>query len=230
LHLQGFSRKLLAITRLKILSLLPKAARKNLMKFVLRLATVAITTIILLLFIQPVWAEGIVMTGTYNPVSDSYRWSNYCKILPGDSGIKACNLAITLNPSNPVNWNNRGEKLFNKARYVDALVSYNHALLIDPEYSLVLANRCAVLSELQKYAEALNSCELALSGNKEWGTLGEMLVWNNRGDVLFNLGRYEESLDSFEKALAINPWNESVLQNRATVMRKLGKVIKNDKE
>lgn len=197
------------------------------MKFIFKVILAIIVASILIL-VQPVLALDLnvpqlekIAVQVYNPATSAGRWSIYCKILSGEDGIEACNIALLLNPEDAVNWNNRGQKLFNMGRYVDALTSYDHALLIDSEYSLVLANRCGVLSKLEKYSQALASCDLALKGNQQWGNIGELLVWNNRGDALFNLGRYEESLEAFDKALMINPYNKSIIQNRAVVVRKL---------
>lgn len=151
----------------------------------------------------------------------------YCQILSGEDGVDACNLAIKFYPTDENLWNQRGEKLFTLGRYEEALISYNHALLINPEFSLVLANRCGVLSALEKYSQALISCEFALKGNQVWGEMGEALAWNNQGDVLFNLGRYQESLASFDRALAIVPDNQSIQHNRELVIQQLGLISGN---
>jgi tetratricopeptide (TPR) repeat protein len=148
-------------------------------------------------------------------------WSRDCLNLSGKSGVKACLYAIALHPENPTAWNNLGHKLFRLDDFDRALLAYNHALLLNPESSLVLANRCSALSAMKRYSEALASCELALQGDGHWGFEGEILAWNNRGDVLFNLERYEESLASFERALAINPSHKEVNYNRTVVLRKL---------
>ncbi|WP_096626097.1 tetratricopeptide repeat protein [Calothrix sp. NIES-3974] len=92
---------------------------------------------------------------------------------------------------------------------------------MNPESSLVLANRCGVLSKLEKYSQALTSCSFALKGDQRWGKTGEALAWNNQGDVLFNLGRYQESLASFDRALAIVPDNQSIQRNRELVIQQL---------
>ena len=84
-----------------------------------------------------------------------------------------------------VAWNNLGQKLFARGYDEAALAAYDHSLLINPEYSLGLANRCGVLSRLEEYDLALVSCELALKGDGPWGRRGSALAWNNKGDVLY---------------------------------------------
>ncbi|MEM9809065.1 MAG: tetratricopeptide repeat protein [Cyanobacteria bacterium P01_D01_bin.56] len=122
---------------------------------------------------------------------------------------------------NATAWNNVGQQLFALERYSDALLAYNHALLIRPEYSLVLANRCGVLSQMGEYSQALASCDLALKVNHHWGVNGSALGWDNRGNVLFNLEQYQEALDSFEKALIYNPGYENARRNRQIVLTQL---------
>ena len=118
-------------------------------------------------------------------------------------------------------WNNLGQQLFMQKRYPDALLAYDHALFIEPEYSLVLANRCGVLSQLKEYAQALASCDLALEFNHQWGAQGAALGWDNRGDALFNLERYQEALYSFEQALIRNPGYQNAQRNRQIVLTRL---------
>ncbi|NJK47810.1 tetratricopeptide repeat protein [Candidatus Gracilibacteria bacterium] len=158
-------------------------------------------------------------------VNHHHFWLANCLMLSGQAGVDACHCAIATNPTNPLTWNNLGQKLFGLGRYSEALISYNHALLIIPNYSLALANRCGVLDKLKRYSEALTSCELALGGDKQWGSGGEALAWNNQGDILFNLGLYEEALASFERALAINPNHEGANWNRMVMLHKLGRPI-----
>ena len=146
--------------------------------------------------------------------------------LPEQSEINSLKHAIAAQPGNATTWNNLGQKLFVSGQYADALVAYDHALLLAPDYSLVLANRCGVLSQLRKYTQALVSCNLALKGNKQWGAQGAALAWNNRGDALFNLERYQESLYSFEQALAINPGYQNAQHNRAIVIYQLEQIAK----
>ncbi|MEM9482752.1 MAG: tetratricopeptide repeat protein [Cyanobacteria bacterium P01_F01_bin.116] len=121
-------------------------------------------------------------------------------------------------------WNNLGQQLFTQKRYSDALLAYNHALIIQPTYSLVLANRCGVLSQLGEYDQALISCDLALEVNAQWGSQGEALGWDNRGNALFNLERYQEALNSFEQALSHNPGYSNAQRNRQIVLYQLNQL------
>lgn len=129
--------------------------------------------------------------------------------------------AVVSNPMNASAWNNLGSQLFSLNLYTEALFAYNHALLIDADYSLGLANRCGVLSKLGQYAQALDSCQLAIEINRHWGSQGAALAWDNQGDVLFNLQRYSEAIKSFEQALTLNPDDLNARRNWAISQHQL---------
>lgn len=133
---------------------------------------------------------------------------------------------VMANPLNSGAWNNLGYQLFSLSHYVEALAAYNHALMIDPDYSLSLANRCAVLSQLGEYVQALDSCQRAITKDHRWGEQGPALAWDNQGDVLFNLQLYQEALKSFEQAIALNPNYVNAQRNWAIVQHELSEIAK----
>ncbi|MGD1862685.1 MAG: tetratricopeptide repeat protein [Leptolyngbyaceae cyanobacterium] len=130
------------------------------------------------------------------------------------------------NPLNSSAWNNLGYQLFSLSHYIEALAAYNHALLIDPDYSLSLANRCAVLSKMGEYVQALESCQRAIAKDHRWGNQGPALAWDNQGDVLFNLQLYQEALKSFEQAIALNPDDLNAQRNWLIVQHQLSEISK----
>ncbi|MEM6452117.1 MAG: tetratricopeptide repeat protein [Cyanobacteria bacterium P01_D01_bin.105] len=131
--------------------------------------------------------------------------------------------AIRPDSSSSKAWNRLGQAFFRIERYEDALMAYDHALLIKPNYSLALANRCGTLSKLAHYNQALSSCNLALKGDGQWDEKDSALAWNNRGAALFKLKEYRASLHSFEQALMIRPDLKSVWRNRSVVLSLLKK-------
>ena len=147
-----------------------------------------------------------------------------CLELSGLRKFKNSYCAVINHSFDFVAWNNLGKELFIRGYDEAALAAYDHSLLINPEYSLGLANRCGVLSRLEEYEQAFLSCELAFKGDGRWGRQGSALAWNNIGDVLFNLKRYQESLSSFEQALAISHNYVGAQRNRAVVLQYLQKI------
>ena len=63
------------------------------------------------------------------------------------------------NGSPALAWYNRGLALANLQDYELALASYDGALKIEPEYSLALARKCQILSELNQQKQAITACD-----------------------------------------------------------------------
>ncbi|MEO1591766.1 MAG: tetratricopeptide repeat protein [Cyanobacteria bacterium J06632_22] len=142
---------------------------------------------------------------------------------PGWTIIESQFAEVAANPQNPTAWNNLGQLLFFIGQTPEALLAYDHALMLNPDYSLVLANRCGVLSQLESYQMALQSCDMAIEIDHLWGAQGAALAWDNRGDVLFRLEDYQASLASFDQALAVNPDYQNARRNREVVLAQLEK-------
>lgn len=60
--------------------------------------------------------------------------------------------------------NKSGKKLYKNKQYEKALVNYEAALQIKPNYADCLYNKALALASLQRYDEALVSYEAALKG------------------------------------------------------------------
>lgn len=165
---------------------------------------------------------GQTQSSTFDKTEFLY-WFKQCEHLQGQHALAACEQALKLNPHVAATWINHGQKLFDFRQYAKALTSFDNALLIKPDYSLGLANRCGILSVLGRYPEALDSCDMALLGDQQWGFSGQVLAWNNRGETLVKLKRYEEALASFQKSLAIDPHDVAAQQYRHVVLKKLNR-------
>ncbi|MEM9091457.1 MAG: hypothetical protein AAGC93_22295 [Cyanobacteria bacterium P01_F01_bin.53] len=106
-------------------------------------------------------------------------------------GIEPLQAAMATNPGSAEDWNDLGRALFASQQYAGALMAYDYALLINPDYSPAWANRCGVLSQLKEYTQALLSCALALKSDDEHRrSQGLALVWNSRERELLNLEEY----------------------------------------
>lgn len=97
---------------------------------------------------------------------------------------------------------NRGEDLFGRRRYYQALSAYNAAISISPNYFSALVGRCATFNQLFKYKKALVDCNKAIeiSPNNS-----NSKVWLLRGHALAGMGQYEEAIRSYDRAIVINP-------------------------
>ena len=97
-----------------------------------------------------------------------------------------------------------------------ALVHYNKALAINPNYADALNNRGNVLRDLGRPAQALASYDQALAINPN-----AIETLYNRGNALAELGRMEEALAGFERTLALKPDLVEALTNRGGALLEL---------
>jgi tetratricopeptide (TPR) repeat protein len=93
-----------------------------------------------------------------------------------------------------------GNAFYSKGQYQEALLSYNEALRLDPDYTVVHSNKGVVLYDLGQYQEALLSFNEALRLNPQMA-----FAHKNKGDALYNLCQYQEALQSFNEALMLDP-------------------------
>ncbi|MCK5523893.1 MAG: tetratricopeptide repeat protein [Thiomargarita sp.] len=134
----------------------------------------------------------------------------------------------------------------------DALISYDNALKIKPDYIIAWANRGYSLDRLGRNEDAIANYNRALQikpdNAEDWLGHGNALggltrdkeaiasydkalqikpdyasAWNNRGISLKNLGKYEETVASFDKALQIQPDYALAWRNRGNSLQNLGK-------
>lgn len=108
----------------------------------------------------------------------------------------------------------------------DAIISFDQALQLDPDYALAWYNRGISLDHLGRKEEALISFNNALQTTdfkKKRDTYFAELLWFNRGAVLADLGQYEESVASYDEVLLINPRDAGAWNNRGNSLASLGR-------
>jgi protein O-GlcNAc transferase len=98
----------------------------------------------------------------------------------------------------------------------DALVSYNRALQLAPDFAEGFMNRGNALLDLNLPAEAVASYDQALKLKPDLA-----LALTNRGVALSALGRHQEALTSYDRALQLKPDDPLALNNRANALRDL---------
>jgi tetratricopeptide (TPR) repeat protein len=95
---------------------------------------------------------------------------------------------------------NRGLALARAGRLLDARISYEHALRLDPDFVLARVNRGLVALELNLLDEALGDLKEAVAqGCRDVGVLTAL------GENLAKLGRRTEAETIFDELLAKNP-------------------------
>jgi tetratricopeptide (TPR) repeat protein len=103
-------------------------------------------------------------------------------------------------------------------KYDDAIVSYNMALNIDPNYKPALYNLIFAYYDSNRYNEALVTVEKLLALNPDYP-----YMWEMRGDILAKLGRYEDAIESYDTELKKNPNHHIAWKGRGASLAQLGR-------
>ena len=176
---------------------------------------------------QAITSENNKLLGDSEPSISVQLLRKNCFYNNGDYGVLACEKLITTTPNDPEAWNNLGYQYYYAEDYQKALFAYKQAIDLNSKYSLAWANICGLLSQVESYDLALQSCDRALLNDSYWGSDGEALAWDNKGNILFYLGRYQESLDAFNHALAANPNYTNASINRSVLLKHLKHFLPN---
>jgi tetratricopeptide (TPR) repeat protein len=131
-------------------------------------------------------------------------------------------------------------------------VSFDRAVVAEPNDANVWGSRADVLSRMRRYEDALESCEKALSLNgaddrvlsirgyvyNVLGRYNEALqdfdnalllrsdapnTWDRRGDALMYLGEPARALESYENALKLSPTHFHALSSRGDALQHLSR-------
>ncbi len=97
---------------------------------------------------------------------------------------------------------------FTEKRFLEALHGYDIMLNEDPDNALVLRNKASVLRSMERYAEALSTCDAALAAlvrSPRFGNDIAVSVWRNKASAYRSLRRFAEAIDAYDHALAIEP-------------------------
>jgi len=139
-------------------------------------------------------------------LKDFQFWYSQCLALSQEKqytqALPACEQAISLKPKsrNIELWSARGDALYHVGKYVESLSSYNKVLTNAPKNSLAIATQCAALFQLDRYDDAVDTCEKALQINGNWGNTSPSFAWLYRGLALRKLGHLDTALDSYNRA------------------------------
>jgi serine/threonine protein kinase len=96
-------------------------------------------------------------------------------------------------------WLATGNVYYDQDEFEEALLAYEQALAIDPNYSLAYIGKGIALRNMQRYAEALQAHERAIQLAPS-----DPVAYNNKSLVLNKLGRYRESVIFSQRALELS--------------------------
>jgi tetratricopeptide (TPR) repeat protein len=131
-------------------------------------------------------------------------------------------LAVALSPickaESSASKNNRGNRLYDQGKYVDAEKAYLAAQTDEPGKPEILYNLGNSLIRQKKYQEGIQVLGQAVNkGDRRTKENG----WYNAGNALFSAGNYKESAEAFVQALKLNPADRDAKHNLELALMKL---------
>ncbi|WP_159786063.1 tetratricopeptide repeat protein [Sodalinema gerasimenkoae] len=106
--------------------------------------------------------------------------------------------------------------LFFSGRYSDAIVAYQQAVQLKPDYHQAWSNQGSALFHLERYPEAIAAYNRALNIYPDYPE-----AWNNKGGALSKLGQYEEALAAYDRAVELKPDYVEAWNNRGLALMEL---------
>ncbi|CAL4122644.1 unnamed protein product [Meganyctiphanes norvegica] len=97
---------------------------------------------------------------------------------------------------------NKGNEYLGAGRALEALDLYNQAVVLDPSNHLIYSNRCAALTQLEEYQEALKDADRVLKLMPGWP-----MGYFRRGTALVYMQQYQLATETYQKGLALLPDN-----------------------
>jgi tetratricopeptide (TPR) repeat protein len=133
--------------------------------------------------------------------SQQEAWLRQCALKEAQNGsyqtaIDLFTELIEQNPTNAMDYNNRGLVYFQSANYAAAIADYNQALELNPRLDSVYNNRANYYASQGKYLAAILDYEQAIDLNPS-----NVRAWINQGITFRDLKMYDRALEYFDMAL-----------------------------
>jgi Ca-activated chloride channel family protein len=104
----------------------------------------------------------------------------------------------------------RGNHLYRKGQYEEALLSYQEALVQEPDNPKIHYNLARALYKMEKYDEAIGEFQMGLLEKKK---NFQANCFYNIGNCQFKKGQLDAAIESYKTTLLINPKDMDAKQN-----------------
>ena len=103
----------------------------------------------------------------------------------------------------------RGWKLQDEDKNLEAIEEYSKAIELNPDYELAYNNRGLAYYNLNEYETAIRDYNRAIKVEPDFA-----FAYYNRGSAYHKLGRYDEAMQDYNKSLELDPTDADVYNNR----------------
>jgi tetratricopeptide (TPR) repeat protein len=114
--------------------------------------------------------------------------------------LEICQIILEKNNLNVEALVNLGDVLVGLKQYEQAIISFDKAISIKPDFAEAWSNRGNVLLELKKNEQALKSHNNAITIKPDYAE-----AWTFRGNALLELELYKEALESYSQSIILKP-------------------------
>jgi tetratricopeptide (TPR) repeat protein len=127
------------------------------------------------------------------------------------------NASISQNPTNALNYNNRGYVKEIKSDFQGAINDYTNALKLNPNFEPAYYNLGNVYANKGDFAEAIKNYEKAAAINPN-----DANIYYNLGNTYTAKGNLERAIEEYNKAIGLNPYYAEAYNNLGLAYQALG--------
>lgn len=120
--------------------------------------------------------------------------------------------SIKKSPGKGRPYNNRGDALVDEQRYEEALLDFDKAIELLPQYAMAYYNRGNLYQKQKKYDLALEDFNYAIRYERDFDK-----AYNNRGTLYKETNRFDEAIVDYDRAISLNPDYFMAYNNRGSV-------------
>jgi len=114
----------------------------------------------------------------------------------------------------PVWLNERGISLLEEGQYEQAILEFNQAIALDPQYGDAFNNRGVAYTYVGEYDKAIADFSKAIELDLTFSD-----VFNNRGVAYAHVGEYDKAIADFNKAIELEPNCIRALRNQRVTIQ-----------
>lgn len=113
----------------------------------------------------------------------------------------------------------QGNLLLKQGQLIEAIICYQQALTLNPNYTQAHNNLGTIFSQLGRFEEAVACYQQALRADPSY-----VQAYSNLGNIFSEMGKLEEAMSCYQQALTLNPNFVQVHNNLGALLTKKGQL------